>query len=91
MKVHLDALLHIRGCFGEEALDFIKRGLIMACVFMYVLEVGELLGGGLVDNPRSAHWVDVLKPFLKNSPGFLRGLFFDDGLVLVRDKFGYYA
>lgn len=63
----------------------------MACIFMYVLEVGKLFGGGLVNNPSDAYQINVLKAFLKNSPGVIRGLSLNDGLVLVGDKFGYYT
>ncbi len=50
----------------------------MACVFMDILEVGQLLGSGLVDDSRGAHRIDVLEAFLKDIPSFLRVLPLDE-------------
>ena len=71
--------------------DLVKRGLVEACVFMDVLEIGLLLGSGLVDDPRGAHQINVFKAFLEDIPGFLRALPLDDYLMLVGHEFGDYA
>lgn len=58
---------------------------------MYILEIGELLGDSLMDKIRGAHWIDMLEVFFQNGPYFLWGLSLNDRLMLISNKFGYYA
>lgn len=64
MKVYLGTLPYRGECFNNEVWNFIEKHLIIACVFMYVFEIEGLLGDNLMDNPRSAYQVDMLKAFL---------------------------
>ncbi len=47
--------------------------------------------GGLVDDPRGANRIDLSKAFLKDIPGILRALLFNDWLILVGHEFEAYA
>ncbi len=58
---------------------------------MDILEVRQLLGGGLVDDPRGADRIDVLEAFLKDISGFLKALPLDDWLMLIGNEFGDHA
>lgn len=64
LKIHFNVFLFIREYFGEEAWDFIKKSLIVTCVFMYILEIKVLFGSDFVDEMKNAHWIDILEIFL---------------------------
>lgn len=55
LKIRLSALSHIKGCLSEEARDFIKQGLVMTCVFVYVFKVRKFFDSTLVDKARDAN------------------------------------
>lgn len=64
LKISLDTLPHIGRCLSEEAQDLVKQGLVVTYVFVYVFEVGEFFGGGLIDMAGDIHWIDILEAFL---------------------------
>ena len=61
LKVHFGAWASVERGVCQKTNDFVERDLVVACVFMNVLEVGQLLGDGLVDDLRGAYRIDVLK------------------------------
>lgn len=63
----------------------------MAYVFIDVLKVGDFVDGNNVNNSRNAHQIGVLEAFLLNNSGFLRGFTLNNELMLIRNKFRYYA
>ncbi len=91
LKVHFGALTSVRGAIGQETNDFVESGLVVACVIVHVLEVGQLFFRGFVDNPWGAHRIDLLEAFLEGITSFWRALSFDDWLIWIRNELGYYA
>ncbi len=91
LKVHFGALASVGRGVCKKTDDLVERGFVVACVFIDVLEVAQLLDGGLVDNPRGVHQIDPLEAFLKDIPRFLKALPFDNWLMLVGHEFGDYT
>ncbi len=84
LELHFGALASVRGGTGQEANDFVESGLVLSCVIVHVLEVGQFFICGFVDNPWDAHRIDLLETFLEGISSFLRVFFFDDWLMLIR-------
>lgn len=80
-KEHLGAFANIKQDFYKKIDKIVKKGLIIACVFMNVLEIGEFVSSGVVNDLKNAHRIEFLEAFLKGDPGLLRSLIFNDGLV----------
>lgn len=83
MKVHLGAFASVKKNFYKKTDNFVKRGLIVACVFMNISEIEEFFGSYVINYLRSTYQIDMLKALLLSNPGLLRDLILNIGLVLI--------
>lgn len=68
-----------------------KRSLIVTCVFLYISEFRELFGGSFIDKARKAYQINMLLVILLSELSLLKGFLLNNWLVLISNKFGYYA
>lgn len=61
MKIYLGIFFCVGKYFGKKTWDFIKKVIIMTHVFIYILEIRELLDTSFVDEVGDAYWFNILE------------------------------
>lgn len=65
--------------------------MIIAYIFIYILEIKKFFNNSLINNLEYTHQVNILKVFLQSSSSFLKSFFFNNKLILFKNKFKYYT
>lgn len=58
---------------------------------MDALKIGEFLGNSIINDLKNAYRIDVLEVLLQGGLDLFTCSTLNDGLVLIRDKFGDYV
>lgn len=64
MKVHFGTFARIKRGFYKKANDIIKEDLIVTYVLMDAFKTREFLSSSIINDLKSAYWIDILEALL---------------------------
>lgn len=64
--------------------------MIVAYIFVNIIEIQEFFGNNIINDLKNIYWINIFKIFLQGNLDLLKGFIFNNRLVLIKNKFGYY-